>query len=208
MSERRHVIGTLANITTLANSGWDLIRTVKPRIANADAQVYLGSGPHCPKPLSVAVRLGLVRKHPTQNLWALLVDKPGDADLTGVLTELEARPAVRSLLDNGGTMVLPDGQTWPDGSTEPRPNYFDAGSPAATQARYLAMRRLVLPTAWSNVTAYAVGDTCWRSLNGTPVGFRCLVANTNSQPTLANGNWSAYLGPLPASWTPTPGPIA
>jgi hypothetical protein len=201
-NQNRFAIGTPAQITTHKASLWDLLRTLKPRISDENAQSHVGGGSHVPKPQSVANGLGH-REHPTQNLWALLVDKPGDADGMGLLTEVESRPGLRSLLDNGGTMVLPAGQTWPDGSTAPRPNHFFKVDTATTQARYLALLRFVLPNLWSNVKAYVVGDTCRRTLvSGIEVGFRCVVANTNSAPTMNNGNWQVYLGPLPASWNP------
>jgi hypothetical protein len=114
-------------------------------------------------------------------------------------------PGALALLDDGPQIVLPEGLTWPDGTTDPRTNYFDAGSPAATLAKWLKLQRTVRPDAWSAATAYSIGDTCWRLTGGVPVGYRAVQANTNSAPTLANtANWSAYLGPLPAGWEVQP----
>jgi hypothetical protein len=169
----RHAIGSFASVQTVLDSGWDLVRTAVPRIADPDAQTCANGDVHEPRSECVAVRLAVPRPHPTNpQLYAALIDKRGDSDLNALLTFFEAHPAARSLLDNGGELVLPEGLTWPDGTTTPRTNHFHAGSQAATQARYLFLRRVVLPDAWSSVTPYAM-----------------------------NAMLSAYLGPLPSDWT-------
>jgi hypothetical protein len=196
----RFAIGTLTQCQNLCDDAWDLFRTARPRVATPAAQAWTGSGSHIDKALTVATRVATPRQHPTVlTRYAVIVDKAHeDADITGLVQWFVDRPAALALLDDGDTITT----TFPDGTTATRPNHFWAGSAGATVTRWNRLRRIVLPDAWSNATAYAVGDTCWRSISGTPVGFRAINANTNSQPTLANGNWDAYLGPLPASWTP------
>jgi hypothetical protein len=199
MPADRYAIGTLTQCTNLADDAWDLARTARPRLTDAAAQ-RSGSG-GAPPLVCVATRLAHIQQHPTNAaLYAVRVNKDHvDADITSIVQWFVDRPAVLALLDDGPTITT----TFPDGATATRTNHFWAGTAAATVTRWNRLRRIVLPDAWNSATAYAVGDTCWRLTNGTPYGFRCLVAHTNSTPTLTgNANWSPYLGPLPASWDP------
>ena len=193
----RFAIGTLTQCTNLAKDVWDLARTGRSRLTDPTAQ-RSGTG-GAPRVVCVATALVSLRQHPTVlTRYAVCVDKQGDADATSVVQFYEDRPAVRALLDDGPQITT----TFPDGVTATRDNHFWSVDAATTAARYLRLRRIVLPDAWSAAIVYAIGDTCWRLTGGIAVGFRCLVAHTGSAPTLANANWSAYLGPLPAGWDP------
>jgi hypothetical protein len=183
----------------VALDAWDLLRTQRTRVADAAAQVWVGNGPHVPKDLSVATRYGLLLEHPNGTRWALLVDKGNeDADLIAAVTWWDARPVWRTRLLAGPTITPPAGQTWPDGGTDTRANRLWRNDAATTLLRWERLIKYVKPPAWSAATAYVQGDTVMQ--NG--IGWRCLIANTNSAPIVGNANWSPFLGLLPSGWGP------
>jgi hypothetical protein len=202
MARDTYAIGTFAQVDNLREDAWDLLRTARPRLTDPTAQ-RSGTG-GTPRLIVIATAIVALCQHPTQptRYAALVDDAHEDADIRAVVQWFDdpAFPGRKTALLSGPTITL----TFPDGRTETRTNHFWRIDAATTLARYNRLRRIVLPDAWSNVTAYAVGDTCWRAIGAqsTPVGFRCLVANTGSAPTIANASWSAYLGPLPAGWDP------
>jgi hypothetical protein len=148
---------TLNAAIAFCASAWDLVRTLRPRIADPDAQVWIGEGLHVAKALSVAVRIAIPRQHPTDALWAVCVDKPGhDADIDSAKQFLVDRPGLLSLFDDGPQLTLPDGVAWPDGTTAPRPNYFYVTSQAATQTRWVVFR--------NKVDAAVELDATWRTV--------------------------------------------
>ncbi len=200
MARKFALFPSLVSVNAFAAASWDLLRTWRPNLTDPEAQTYVGGGQHAPKALSVATGIRLARKHPSQNVWAFMVDDSETVtDVVGLVQWFEDHSAVRAQLLSGPTITT----TFPDGATAERTNHLWTGDAPSTAQRYLAMRRIVLPDAWNVATAYTPGDTCWRTLaGGAVVGFRCLIANTGSAPTMANANWDAYLGPLPASWTP------
>jgi hypothetical protein len=202
MSDDTFAIGTLTQCQNLCDDAWDLLRTARPRLTDPSAQRAADGGP--PKVVCVATSIAVPEQHPTVlTRYAVLVNRSlDDADIRAAVKWWADRPAALALLLAGPTITL----TFPDGTTATRPNHFWQGTQAATQTKWLRLLRIVLPDPWSNVTAYAVGDTCWRAIGAqnVPIGFRCLVAHTGSAPTMANANWSAYLGPKPAGWDRVP----
>lgn len=128
-----------AGALSFCSAIWDLVRTLRPRITDLNQQTWIGTGFHVSKEQTVARRLAVPRKHPTLDQWAVVVDKPGDCDVEGLINWLVARPGVLTLLDNGSTIEF----TLPGGETGSRTNYFWANTQTATQARWDSLKNKV-----------------------------------------------------------------
>jgi hypothetical protein len=204
-----YAIFVVEAVADLVNEdGFDLLRTGRPRLTDAAAQVWVPNADpskagYVEKARSVATKYAEVLEHPALPRWAIRTNKEhDDADLLVAVIWWEARPAWRTRLLAGPNITPPVGQAWPDGGTDTRPNRLWRVDAATTTERYERLVKNVRPPVWSAVTTYAQGDTVRTGTGPGLRGWRCQISNTNSEPIVGNANWSPFLGPLPASWSP------